>query len=48
MPALETVNVELIRKFFRKARDYVRAYSEGKKTGRRWKTQSRSTSRIGE
>ena len=34
VPALETVNVDLIRKFFRKARDYVRAYSEGKKTGK--------------
>ena len=31
MPALETVNVDLIRKFFRKARDYVRTYSEGRR-----------------
>ena len=33
-PALESVSTELIRKYFRKARDYEKAYSEGLKAGR--------------
>lgn len=33
-PALESVSVDLIRKFFRKARDYERAYIEGFKAGK--------------
>ena len=34
VPALETVNVTMIRKFFRKARDYMQAYRDGHRTGR--------------
>ena len=33
-PALDSVTVELMRKFFRKAREYERAYLEGKKAGK--------------
>ena len=33
-PALDFVTVELMRKFFRKAREYERAYLEGKKAGK--------------
>ena len=33
-PALESVTPDLIRKFFRKARDYERAYNEGLKAGK--------------
>ena len=33
-PALESVSVDLIRKFFRKARDYEGAYLEGLKAGK--------------
>ena len=33
IPALETVDVELIRRFFRKARDYLQAYRDGQVTG---------------
>ena len=33
-PALESVSTDLIRKFFRKARDYEKAYREGLKAGR--------------
>lgn len=33
-PAHESVTVDLIRKYFRKAREYERAYLEGKKAGK--------------
>ena len=33
-PALDSVNVELIRKYFRKVREYEKAYLEGKKAGK--------------
>ena len=33
-PALESVSVEIIRKYFRKIRDYERAYIEGHKAGK--------------
>ena len=33
-PALESVSTDLIRKYFRKARDYEKAYSEGLKARR--------------
>ena len=33
VPALDSVNVDLIRKYFRKARRYMRAYREGKTAG---------------
>ena len=33
-PALESVSLDLIRKFYRKARDYERAYTEGLKAGK--------------
>ena len=33
-PALDSVSVDLIRKYFRKIRDYERAYNEGVKAGR--------------
>ena len=33
-PALDSVTVDLIRKYFRKARDYERAYREGHKAGK--------------
>ncbi len=33
-PALDSVSVDLIRKFFRKVVDYQRAYIEGKKAGK--------------
>ena len=33
-PALDSVLVDLIRKYFRKAREYERAYREGIKAGR--------------
>ena len=33
-PALESVSLDLIRKFFRKARDYEKAYLEGLKAGK--------------
>ena len=33
-PALESVSTDLIRKYFRKAKDYEKAYSEGLKAGR--------------
>ena len=33
-PALDSVTVDLIRKYFRKAREYERAYLEGKKAGK--------------
>lgn len=32
-PALDSVGVELIRKFFRRVLEYERAYTEGKKAG---------------
>ena len=32
-PALDTVTVDLIRKYFRKARNYIHAYREGKAAG---------------
>lgn len=34
IPALETVDVYLIRNFFRKARDYLQAYRDGQATGK--------------
>ena len=33
VPALESVDIDLIRKYFRKARDYMRAYREGNTPG---------------
>ncbi len=33
-PALDSVSVDLIRKYFRKVVDYQRAYMEGKKAGK--------------
>ena len=33
-PALDFVSVELMRKFFRKTREYEKAYLEGKKAGK--------------
>ena len=33
-PALDSVPVELIRKYFRKVREYEKAYLEGKKAGK--------------
>ena len=33
-PALDSVSLDLIRKYFRKAQDYERAYSEGKESGK--------------
>ena len=33
-PASDSVSIDLIRKFFRKARDYERAYLEGLKAGK--------------
>jgi hypothetical protein len=33
-PALDSVSVDLIRKFFRKVREYERAYVEGNKAGK--------------
>ena len=33
IPALESVGVELIRKYFRRVREYHRAYREGKSGG---------------
>ena len=34
VPALESVNLDLIRKYFRKARGYIRAYRDGNNAGR--------------
>ena len=33
-PAVDSVTVDPIRKYFRKAREYEQAYIEGKKTGK--------------
>ena len=33
-PALDSVSIDLIKSFFRKARDYERAYLEGLKAGK--------------
>ena len=34
VPALESISINLIRKYFRKARDYMRAYREGHASGK--------------
>ena len=42
-PALDSVSVDLIRKYFRKVRDYARAYNEGVKAGREVEEAVKST-----
>ena len=37
-PALDSVTVDLMRKYFRKAREYERAYLKGKKSGKEVET----------
>ena len=37
-PALDSVTVDLMRKYFRKAREYERTYLKGKKSGKEVET----------
>jgi len=41
-PALDSVNMDLIRKYFRKVLDYQNAYLEGKKAGKELETAVKS------
>ena len=46
-PALDSVSTDLIRKYFRRVREYEQAYLEGKQAGKEWNRQSRCLSHTG-